>query len=723
MASLCRPWNTRPIPADAERLTHKGKPAVRIKAADGKTVVRFVSASRPTHYRARCLTWYAQYSDALGKVRRESLGTASKDEARRALSQIEDREQARKAGRYDLVEEHASTPLADHLDAWELTLSAGGAGAKHVRTTIARARRIIERCQFVTADAIRPDRVQAELIAMRADASPVTVPLRESFKRSEAAAVLGVTPSAIPSLVARHRLPATGQGKNRRYPRDTVMALLAKRERGASVRTLNGYLTSLRAFVSWAVANKRMREDRLGSIRLGNCEADRRLERRFLSADEVRRLMDAARTSGRDFRGLTGADRELLYAVAVYTGFRAGELGKLTRECFELTSVTPVVRLSGLKTKNRKKATQPLPVELATRLGDYLARRATGTPVWPGSWHERAADMIRIDMMAANIPPDIVGTDGQTLVVDFHSLRHTCGILAEQGGASLREVMTLMRHSDPKLTMRIYGRLQPHDLAKTVQAMPAMFAARPDEAPDVALNVALNSPKVARNDTSPGGEREAREEMENFVEQLETLISKGFESSAGELTPGVLSSPEWIRTIDRRIRNPLLYPTELRDRPRKQGIFEHSDVSDQLTTPETPLGMLWEGSLIGGYDAERKDARQGREVRALLPHVRTIAIVPCFGAIWNRCGSVRLISVGGVEACLIACFGEGNSRISRVCDGVNRDLIAFHTDRPILDLSGTKCILGGEEWGDPVGGGVIAASPWLTMHKLTEDVK
>ena len=564
MASLYRPWNTRLIPADAERLTHKGKPAVKFKAADGKTVVRFVSESRPTHYRDQCRTWYAQFSDTNGKVRRESLGTANKDAARRALSKIEDREHARKAGRYDSVEEHASTPLADHLDAWERTLSAAGAGSKHIRQTVTFARRIIARCQFVFADDIRPDRVLGELIAMRADAEPIAVPIRDEFKRSEVAGLFGVTPSALCSLSRRHRLSATGQGKNRRYPRATVIALAAKRERGASVRTLNGYLTALRAFISWAVANQRIRSDNLGTISLADSESDRRRERRFLSADEVRRLMQAARSSDRDFRGLTGADRELLYAVAVYTGFRAGELGKLTRECFDLTSATPVVRLSGLKTKNRKKATQPLPVELVERLEVYLADRATGVPVWPGSWHERAADMIRIDMMAANIPPDIVGTDGQTLVADFHALRHTCGILAEQGGASLREVMTLMRHSDPKLTMRIYGRLQPHDLAKTVQAMPAMFQAKgADEVKNVALDVALNvarvAPNVALEDDGQSGERMADEGMESSVEELETLILKGFEARRGEVMANEGSAFSRARTVDPLIKSQLLY--------------------------------------------------------------------------------------------------------------------------------------------------------------------
>jgi hypothetical protein len=41
---------------------------------------------------------------------------------------------------------------------------------------------------------------------------------------------------------------------------------------------------------------------------------------------------------------------------------------------------------------------------------------------------------------------------------------------AERGGATVREVMALMRHSDPKLTLR-YGRLRAHDLTAAVEKL------------------------------------------------------------------------------------------------------------------------------------------------------------------------------------------------------------------------------------------------------------
>jgi hypothetical protein len=91
---------------------------------------------------------------------------------------------------------------------------------------------------------------------------------------------------------------------------------------------------------------------------------------------------------------------------------------------------------------------------LAVRLKAYLADKPLGQPVWPGTWHQKAAEMLRIDLEAAGIPFAVPGPDGRPLAADFHALRHTLGVLAEQGGATLREVMALMRHSDPKLTLK-----------------------------------------------------------------------------------------------------------------------------------------------------------------------------------------------------------------------------------------------------------------------------
>ena len=49
------------------------------------------------------------------------------------------------------------------------------------------------------------------------------------------------------------------------------------------------------------------------------------------------------------------------------------------------------------------------------------------------------------------------GPDGP-LYADFHSLRHSYIALLDKSGATLKEAMQLARHSDPKLTMAVYGR-------------------------------------------------------------------------------------------------------------------------------------------------------------------------------------------------------------------------------------------------------------------------
>jgi integrase len=64
-----------------------------------------------------------------------------------------------------------------------------------------------------------------------------------------------------------------------------------------------------------------------------------------LTADELRRLFDLTRNSARSVRKLSGNDRFHLYALACGTGFRAGALGSLTPECFDLDAQPPTVPL------------------------------------------------------------------------------------------------------------------------------------------------------------------------------------------------------------------------------------------------------------------------------------------------------------------------------------------------------------------------------------------
>jgi len=80
-----------------------------------------------------------------------------------------------------------------------------------------------------------------------------------------------------------------------------------------------------------------------------------------------------------------------------------------------------------------------------------MVGRAADRPVWPGSWWERAADMMRVDLAAAGVPEVVNDEEGV-----FHSLRHSyTSLLAEF--APVKVTQELSRHSTPVLTLGRYS--------------------------------------------------------------------------------------------------------------------------------------------------------------------------------------------------------------------------------------------------------------------------
>lgn len=81
--------------------------------------------------------------------------------------------------------------------------------------------------------------------------------------------------------------------------------------------------------------------------------------------------------------------------------------------------------------------------------------------------------MIRRDEEAAGIAYVVPGPNGP-LYADFHCLRHTFIALLDRSGATLKEAMQPAQHSDPKLTMAVYGPAQLIDLGETVARLPSV---------------------------------------------------------------------------------------------------------------------------------------------------------------------------------------------------------------------------------------------------------
>jgi integrase len=177
-----------------------------------------------------------------------------------------------------------------------------------------------------------------------------------------------------------------------------------------------------------------------------------------LTSDEAQRLLDAV-----------PAHRAAVYLTVLYTGLRRKELKLLRWGNLDLDAVAPCLRLSAAITKSRRDACLPLHPELVDAFRSF--RPADFAPF------QRVFDRgvpkmetLRHDLFRARI----VYQDEQGRRVDLHALRVTFGTNLVLSGAHPRVAQELMRHSDVRLTMRIYTDASKLPLAAGVAALPAL---------------------------------------------------------------------------------------------------------------------------------------------------------------------------------------------------------------------------------------------------------
>ena len=409
MARLFRQPYTKPVPPDAERCTLKGKPAVRFTDDDGRAVTAPLTR-RGDRIRLLSAKWYGEYVDADGITRREPL-SADKTAAQQMLAELVRKAELGKAGIRDPFEDHRKRPLAEHLADWEASLYANGRGEEYVKLKLARVGAILTGCKFVFTSDLSADRLELFLARLRGDG-------------------------------------------------------------GLSIQTSNDYLQAVKQFTRWLADNDRFDRSPFARLRGGNVKLDRRHDRRDLPPAELTKLLAATRAGTSIFRGLNGNDRFHLYLTACGTGFRAGELAALTPESFSLHVDPPTATLAAEHTKNKRPVVQPLPPEVAAALREYLTGRPVGQPIWPGTWADRSADMLKGDLAAADIPYAVEGPHGP-LYADFHALHHSFITMMERAGISPKAAQELARHSDIRLTMQRYTHKTLHDLAGAVELLPS----------------------------------------------------------------------------------------------------------------------------------------------------------------------------------------------------------------------------------------------------------
>jgi integrase len=262
-------------------------------------------------------------------------------------------------------------------------------------------------------------------------------------------------------------------------------------ERGRSARTIQAHLTAIKGFTKWLSAHHKLPRDPLVSVTKPNPKVDRRRARRMLLPEEWEWLRAKLVTAAERYR-VPAQERMLLYATAIQTGLRAGELRGLKRGQLFLDGDQPYITCKAGQTKNAKDARQYIRSELAAAIQTHVATKLPTAPVFAMPPAEDLADMLRGDLRDARgewldaakhdpkehrkrLQSDFLcaqSHDGERL--DFHSLRHTCGAWLTLTGAHPKAVQAVMRHSSITLTMDTYGHLFPGQEAETVGRLPDM---------------------------------------------------------------------------------------------------------------------------------------------------------------------------------------------------------------------------------------------------------
>ncbi len=247
---------------------------------------------------------------------------------------------------------------------------------------------------------------------------------------------------------------------------------------------MRSYASALKAFIAWNIGKGYLDTDPLRRLSLSKYSAAPKAgsERRRITQKELSALLEAA-----------PEHRRLMYEVAVRTGLRAREIRML--RVSDLNVAKSVLMLRPETTKSRKPCVHPIPRDLAERLAAYAEtgealkiykrfgsrkdRKRRDVPSDPLLYvSSHTGRDINVDIEAAKIPKFKPG-EGK---LDYHALRVTfISQVCENPNVTIKEAMTLARHSDPRLTLQTYARTSHARLSEIVGQSSQDFLTRGQE--------------------------------------------------------------------------------------------------------------------------------------------------------------------------------------------------------------------------------------------------
>lgn len=385
--------------------------------------------------------WSIVFKDASGVVRRRSTKTKDLRIARDALAaQLREVEQL-KAGHVDRYAETRRMPLEQLVVAYKAHLEAEKSAPRYVKGTIRQIREFI------------------------------------AFAKV----------STIPTIALHDAERFVADVRNRR-----------------SARTRDHYAGALRGLGRWLERTGRWERDPFHGlpIRTANKDKHRVFKRVGFRFEEAEMLVEAAWARYEAEQALGGTqthpayadavrDRQVLYWFALTTAFRAAECASIRWEDLTLDADRPAVRLAGQFTKNGDDANVPLQAFVVEALREMRSRRSR-SQVRRGDGlvqetdfvfklPSKIAEIVRKDAAYAGLIPQKGATSRR---VDFHALRKSCARILIQLGVHPKVIQMVLRHSDIRLTMDLYGELGEDDLFRELPGkfpVPKMFAGAGDD--------------------------------------------------------------------------------------------------------------------------------------------------------------------------------------------------------------------------------------------------
>ena len=231
-----------------------------------------------------------------------------------------------------------------------------------------------------------------------------------------------------------------------------------RKQQTHSPRTLNHYLQGMVSFLNWLERGERIKFNPLKNVGKVDERGQKKRLRRAFTDEELRKLVASS------------GERGIVYFTAARSGLRWDELRQLKWNEVKLDAATPVITVRAETAKNKTEESVCLVPEIVEALKAHRPGKCSSTDlVFPNGIPRNRR--LQKDAQANGITYQ----DEQGRYADFHALRYTWAIFLQRNGIAQRFAMKLMRHSDIKLTAKVYTDESQLPIYDSIKGLPRLL--------------------------------------------------------------------------------------------------------------------------------------------------------------------------------------------------------------------------------------------------------